>query len=48
MERFSPVGEYNKMFFDDDGNLNILYLYKWIAGSEFYQKTMTIKIEDLV
>lgn len=48
MERFSPVGEYNKMFFDDEGNLNILYLYKWVAGSEFYQKTMTIRIEDLV
>ena len=42
MERFSPVGEYNKMFFDDEGNLNILYLYKWVAGSEYYQKTMTL------
>ena len=47
MERFSPVGEYNKMFFDDDGNLNILYLYKWVAGSEFYQKTMTINRVDI-
>lgn len=47
MERFSPVGEYNKMFFDDDGNLNILYLYKWVAGSEFYQKTMLINRYNL-
>ena len=47
MERFSPVGEYNKMFFDDEGNLNILYLYKWVSGSEFYQKTMTLNIEDI-
>ena len=46
MERFSPVGEYNKMFFDDDGNLNILYLYKWVAGSEYYQKTMMLSVED--
>lgn len=48
MERFSPVGKYNQMFFDDDGNLNILYQYKWVAGSEYYQKTMTLSIEDLV
>lgn len=47
MERFSPVGEYNKMFFDNDGNLNILYLYKWVAGSEYYEKTMIIKKEEI-
>lgn len=47
MERFSPVGEYNKMFFDNDGNLNVLYLYKWIAGSEYYQKTLVINSHDL-
>lgn len=47
MGRFSLVGEYNQMFFDDEGNLNILYLYKWIAGSDCYQKTMTICSSDL-
>ena len=47
MERFSPVGNYNQMFFDDDGNLNILYLYKWVAGSEYYQKTMIISKDEL-
>ena len=46
-ELFSPVGEYNKMFVDDDGNLNILYMYKWVAGSDFYQKTMMLDIDDL-
>lgn len=48
MERFSPVGEYNKMFFDDDENLNILYLYKWVAGSEYYEKTMILTMEDII
>ena len=47
MERFSPVGEDNQMFFDDNGNLNILYQYKWVAGSLYYQKTMTIFSSDL-
>ena len=47
IERFSPVGEYNKMFFDDHGNLNILYLYKWVAGSVFYERTMTIKSAEI-
>lgn len=48
MERFSPVGGYNKMFFDDDENLNILYLYKWVAGSEYYEKTMILTMEDII
>lgn len=48
MEQFSPVGEYNKMYFDDDGNLNILYQYKWIAGSSYYQKTMVIDRSDII
>lgn len=47
MEKFSPVGVHNKMYFDNDGNLNILYLYEWIAGSRFYEKTMTISKENL-
>ena len=47
MERFSPVGKYNQMFFDDEGNLNILYQYKWVAGSEYYQKTMVLPQDAL-
>lgn len=47
IDSFSPVGNNNQMYFDDEGNLNILYLYKWVAGSPFYEETMTINISDL-
>ncbi len=42
VEDFSPVNDFNRMYFDENGNPTVLYRHYQLAGASYVEKAMTL------